>query len=251
MRVFPERSAARARELNLPDASAAYGDESTLGQAIARLASAPVSVLLIGEQGRGRRWAAEALHRRSGTPGPLLQLEPIEPPGTGTELERLLAELPGGALYVPDLAALPSCWQATLAEHAAAGSGPRLLAAIDGDPALRVACGQLRRDLHDSLLPLPVPPLCERPVDIVPTLRVLLRALAERRAVDPPAISEIACARLRAHGWPGDHAELEQLAERALALGSLEAAMRPFSRERVEPALRRNPRPGLGLESGR
>lgn len=250
MQDFAERSAARARALDLPDGSIAYGTDSQLGQAIERLASAPVSVMLIGEPGRGRRWAAGALHHRSSAPGPLLQLERVEPPGRGADLERLLAELPAGALYIPDIGALPACWQAALAEHAAGGTGPRLLAALDGDPQLRIARGELRRDLHDSLLPLPVPPLCERPSDIEPTLRVLLRTHAERHGGSSPPISEIACARLRSHGWPGDHAELEQLAERALALGSLEAAMRPLSRRRPERASPRAVQFGGGRESG-
>jgi DNA-binding NtrC family response regulator len=256
MQEFADRYAARARALDLPDASMAFAAESRLGEAIVRLASAPVSVMLIGEPGRGRRWAAAALHRRSSMPGPLLQLERVElaaagsDPG-GSDLERLLSELPGGALYIPDVSGFPACWQATLAEHAAAAAGPRLLAAIDGDPQLRIAGDELRRDLHDSLLPLPVPPLCERTCDIEPTLRVLLRAHADRHGVEPPAISDIARARLQAHDWPGDHAELEQLAERALALGSLEAAMRPLSRTAARRPSAPAVRFGGGLESGR
>jgi DNA-binding NtrC family response regulator len=161
----------------------------------------------------------------------MLQLETTRSASHGgRELPGLLDRLAGEALYVPALAELSGGCQITIAEHLAAGDTVRLIAAVAGNPDELVRAGLLRRQLVDSLFALAVPPLRERIEDLDVVLPQLLSASASRRGIAPPTVGDIVRVRLRAHQWPGDHAELEQFAERAIALGSLEVAARTLSR---------------------
>ena len=114
----------------------------------------------------------------------------------------------------------------------------RIVAATNRDIEAAVDAGTLRKDLLYRLdvVRIVVPPLRARPDDIV--------ALAERFgrvAADgaPVRFSADAIAALRAHSWPGNARELQNVVARAVALGSgpvLHARdLEPLSRAGSEP----------------
>ena len=96
----------------------------------------------------------------------------------------------------------------------------RILAATNRDLALGVTSGAFRQDLYYRLkvVELQVPPLRERPEDILPLARVLLAgsALAMKRTIS--GISPVAADQLMRYAWPGNVRELENTMERAVAL---------------------------------
>jgi DNA-binding NtrC family response regulator len=82
--------------------------------------------------------------------------------------------------------------------------------------------GRFREDLfyRVSVIPVAIPPLRERPDDILPLARHFL-ALASREAGKAPkALTPAAEQRLLTYGWPGNVRELRNLVERAVILSA-------------------------------
>ncbi|HEX2860920.1 MAG TPA: sigma-54 dependent transcriptional regulator [Lacunisphaera sp.] len=98
----------------------------------------------------------------------------------------------------------------------------RIIAASNQPLAQLTAAGKFREDLYHRLhlLHLTLPPLRERPDDIVPLARHLLRALAARHRAGALEFSSAAESALRAHSWPGNLRELAHEIERALIFSS-------------------------------
>jgi len=95
----------------------------------------------------------------------------------------------------------------------------RVLATTNRDLRQYVVDGNFREDLFYRLnvFPLCIPPLRERPGDILPLAEATIRKLhdGERCA---PTISECAASVLLAHTWPGNVRELENVLQRTLIL---------------------------------
>ena len=95
----------------------------------------------------------------------------------------------------------------------------RVIATSNRDLRAEVAAGRFREDLFYrlSVFPLQLPPLRERPEDILPLVR---QALARHcgAAASPPTLSSGACAKLLAHVWPGNVRELDNVIQRALVV---------------------------------
>ena len=96
----------------------------------------------------------------------------------------------------------------------------RVVAATNADLRARIADRRFREDLYYRLavVELRVPPLRERPDEVLPLARGFLRQAAERQGLAPPALATEAEAALRAHAWPGNVRELRNRIERAMAL---------------------------------
>ncbi len=95
----------------------------------------------------------------------------------------------------------------------------RVLATTNRNLREEVAAGRFREDLFYRLnvFPIALPPLRERPRDIMPLARYLLQqSLPKGRAL--PRFSQAAKQRLLAHRWPGNVRELDNLMQRALIL---------------------------------
>ena len=94
----------------------------------------------------------------------------------------------------------------------------RVLATSNRIMREQVSTGRFREDLYYRLnvFPIDLPPLRERPLDIVPIAQKLLErsALAYQRQV--PALSQSACEKLLTHSWPGNVRELDNVMQRAL-----------------------------------
>lgn len=93
----------------------------------------------------------------------------------------------------------------------------RVVSATHRDLQVLVREGKFREDLFYRLggATLELPPLRERPGDILPLAQAFLE-----RTHSGLALSEAACERLLAHRWPGNVRELEQVVARAAALAS-------------------------------
>jgi two-component system response regulator FlrC len=96
----------------------------------------------------------------------------------------------------------------------------RVIATSNRDLPTEVAKGNFREDLYYRLnvFPLEIPPLRERPDDIVPLARELLSRFAARAERGAVRLTPEAEACLRAHPWPGNVRELENALQRALIL---------------------------------
>jgi DNA-binding NtrC family response regulator len=109
----------------------------------------------------------------------------------------------------------------------------RIIAATNRDLRNLVIEGRFREDLFYRLnvLPLQVPPLRERPEDIVPLAEHFLSLYAARFHKKFRDLSEAARERLRHYLWPGNIRELKNLMERAVLLEdgeTLEAEQLPL-----------------------
>ena len=104
----------------------------------------------------------------------------------------------------------------------------RVVATSNRDLAAEVRAGRFREDLYYRLnvFPLAVPPLRQRPADIVPLARFLLGRSAAKTNLAVPQLSAGAAAALAAWSWPGNVRELDNVMQRALVIhngGTVEA----------------------------
>src|SRR4051794_18986139 len=96
----------------------------------------------------------------------------------------------------------------------------RVLAATNRDLGQAVADGTFRQDLYYRLkvIELRVPPLRDRPDDILPLARVLLADSALRMKRRISGLGPDAADQLVRYAWPGNVRELENAMERSVAL---------------------------------
>jgi DNA-binding NtrC family response regulator len=129
----------------------------------------------------------------------------------------------GGTLFLDEIGNLPLLGQAKLlrvletSRFERLGSSRerqvsvRVISATNADLSAMIRDGAFREDLYYRLnaIELSLPPLAERPGDILP--------LAEVFCAGKP-LSESACAALLRHGWPGNVRELRNVIQRAALL---------------------------------
>ena len=244
-----------------PTGAALVGRSPAWLEAVERLrlvAPAPTSVLILGETGSGKEQAARAIHQWSPRArGPFLamncsvlsrDLALAELFGhergafTGADRRRAgrfeLAD--GGTLFLDEVAELPAEAQAMLLRVLQEGSferlggsrtlhvDVRLIAATHRELEAEVAAGRFREDLFYRLgaYPVRLPPLRERPGDVLLLARHLLDRLRARLGMPGLALDPGAVELLERHHWPGNVRELGNVLERAAILaggGTIEA----------------------------
>jgi two-component system response regulator HydG len=143
-------------------------------------------------------------------------------------------ELAGrGTLYLDAVTRLSSAGQGALLRvveerrvtrlggTSAADVRARLIASSPTDVEGAVEDGTLRADLFHrlSVLPIKLPPLRERPEDILPLARACLAEVSERLERQPPRITADAEDALVRYHWPGNVRELRHVLERLLLAG--------------------------------
>ena len=217
-----------------------------------RLADVDSTVLVLGESGTGKDRIARFIHARSeraaapflavccgSIPEALLESELFghaRGAFTGADRDRMgLLEAAGaGTLFLDEVGEMPPAMQVKLlralqqreirrvGEHHGRPLRARVIAATHRDLAAAVAAGSFRRDLYYRLRVVErrVPPLRERPEDVLPLARSLLARAAARLGRPEPSIGAAAAACLRRHDWPGNVRELENAMERAVVLAS-------------------------------
>ena len=208
-----------------------------------------ITVLLTGESGTGKTFIAREIHRLS--PRAAEAFIPVSCPALPREL--LESELFGhergaftgataaragrfeqaskGTIFLDEIGDLPGELQPKLLtvlqdqEFFRVGgnrilrTGARIIAATNIDLQSRVADGRFREDLYYRLniLELHLPPLRERMEDIPSLVKAVLNRIACKRGVDQWSVTPAAIERLRAHPWPGNIRQMENVLERATA----------------------------------
>ncbi len=209
---------------------------------LTEVAGHDVPVLLRGESGTGKSVVARALHQTSSRSAHAFvtvdcsalasSLSPSFRADLATEADRagdfhaLVAAAAGGTILLREIAALPARLQAeTLrlaAETRRAGRRPRarVVASTQRDLEAAVASGQFRKDLlfRLNVVEISLPPLRERPEDILPLALCFLQAFARTEGVTVPDITARAQRALLAYAWPGNIRELRNAVQRGLVL---------------------------------
>jgi two-component system response regulator HupR/HoxA len=217
----------------------------------ARIARHDLSVLILGESGTGKELMARAMHYASprltqpfvvencaAIPDTLLESELFghkRGAFTGAHEDHvgLIQRAHGGTLFLDEIGETSPLFQVKLlrvlqeGELRPVGStrtvpvDVRVIAATHKRLEDEVQAGHFREDLYYRLagVTLQMPPLRERPGDIVPLAERLLADAAAELALPPAAFDDDARAVLMGYPWPGNIRELRNEIARALALG--------------------------------
>lgn len=214
-------------------------------------AAANTSVLLLGESGTGKSFAAQLIHARSRRArGPFVEINCAGLQATfldselfghekgaftdAKEAKRGLFEVADrGTLFLDEIGDLAPELQPKLLRvletrtfRRLGGTRElsvdvRLVAATNRDLETAVREGRFREDLFYrlSVFPLTIPPLRERSRDdVLELVHGSLRSLREHHGDAPGEITSRALDRLVAYAWPGNVRELRNALERALVL---------------------------------
>jgi len=213
-----------------------------------QIAPSDATALVIGETGTGKEIVARHIHGlspRRGEPFVAVNCGALSPTLVESELfghERgaftgALTSKPGwfesahgGTLFLDEIGDLPMLMQVKLLRVLqerevvrVGGRTPlpidvRLVAATNIDLEDAVKAGKFREDLYYRLnvAVLKLPPLRERPGDILPLARHFLTVYQRRLGLAEVRLDPDAVERLESHGWPGNIRELENVIHYAL-----------------------------------
>jgi DNA-binding NtrC family response regulator len=250
------RLRAELRRRSLPaDTHGIIGRSSAIEQVRRRIRQAASArlVLVSGETGTGKELVARAVHAQIDAAAPFVVVHcgalpeaMIESelfghvPGAfaGATVPRrgLLREAEGGILFFDEIAEVPLGLQSRLlrfldqgevrpvgSDHSARVEC-RILAATSRDLEDEVSVGRFRGDLMFRLdvFRIAIPPLRDRPEDVLPLCEFLLARLASRLDRPTPRLDPDALEMLQEHPWPGNVRELEHALERAMLLADLD-----------------------------
>ncbi|MCL2277007.1 MAG: sigma 54-interacting transcriptional regulator [Treponema sp.] len=218
---------------------------------IERAAKTDSSVLLLGESGVGKELFAERIHlksRRSAAafvrincaalPEGLLESElfgHVKGAFTNAIANRKgrfeLAD--GGTLFLDEIGDLPLALQAKIlrviqekkfekvGSDATVTVNVRIVAATNKNLEEQVRKNEFRSDLYYRLnvLPIYIPPLRERPEDIMELARFFLNNFMKETKKHFDGFSEDALDVMLSYSWPGNVRELQNCVERACVIG--------------------------------
>jgi len=232
-----------------------------------RVAASHLPVLLTGESGTGKSVLAACIHawseRRAGSFATLpcavladhLPESELLGQANGTIADRdtpgWVEAASGGTLFLDEVCDLPRRLQSELLrlladQHVGSAEGvpvgARVIAATSRNLEAEVSAGRFREDLFFRLnvIAIAMPPLRERPEDLVALTDHVLRRLAARYGHDAVRISPELRQVLVAYHWPGNTRELVNVLESAVVLSQgntitpLHLPDRLFSRPRNE-----------------
>ena len=233
-----------------------------------QVARADAPVLITGPNGAGKELIAGIVHANSAVrDGPFVAVNCGALPHDLVEAELFGAEAGaytgatrmregrfelahGGTLFLDEIGNLPLASQVKLlrvletGEFERLGSSRtrkvkvRLLSATNARLAEMIAAGSFREDLYYRLnvIEVALPPLAERPDDILPLAEHFLGGMA--------ALSEEARETLLVHAWPGNVRELKNAIERARLLcrdGVIDPADLNLPTRRIAPGAGNEP----------
>src|SRR6476659_1723395 len=217
-----------------------------------QIASSDASVLITGESGTGKEVLARFVHGRSNrSKKPLITVNCAAIPEnlleselfghekgafTGAIARRIgkFEEANGGTLLLDEISEMDARLQAKLLRaiqereiDRVGGAKPvkvdiRILATSNRDLAQAVKEGTFREDLlyRLNVVNLKLPPLRERPGDIIALAEHFVRKYAAANGAPERPLSAEAKRRLCGHRWPGNVRELENAMHRAVLLAS-------------------------------
>ncbi|MDZ4320300.1 MAG: sigma-54 dependent transcriptional regulator [Phenylobacterium sp.] len=215
-----------------------------------QVAASEASILITGESGSGKEVVARYVHQKSrraakpfisvncaAIPENLLESELFgheKGAFTGALARRIgkFEEATGGTLLLDEISEMDARLQAKLLRaiqereiDRVGGAKPvkvdiRILATSNRDLAQAVKDGTFREDLlyRLNVVNLRLPPLRDRPGDIVALAEFFVKKYAAANGVPEKPLSTEARRRLAAHRWPGNVRELENAMHRAVLL---------------------------------
>jgi DNA-binding NtrC family response regulator len=210
-----------------------------------RIAPADATVLIVGETGTGKELLARAVHRQSHRKGRFVTANCASIPpelinselfghekGAFTGAERsktgLVAHAHEGTLFLDEIGDMtPEAQQSLLRMLQEKRVRPvgsleemvvdvRVVAATNVPLDEAVRAGEFREDLFYRLdvIRMNVPPLRERPEDILFLFGHFSKRLAKHYGLNPPTFSDSFLDALLDYDWPGNVRQLENLSER-------------------------------------
>jgi DNA-binding NtrC family response regulator len=232
-----------------------------------KVAQAPTTLLITGESGTGKDHLARLVHElgpRRDAPYLKIDCASLPPQLAESELfghergaftgavERKLGrfELGGsGTIVLDEVAALSPNAQSkllrVLQERAFERLGgtetlrieARIIALTNVDLPAAVRAGSFREDLYFRLnvLTLTIPPLRERPADILPLADHFLAALRAAHGRPQVPLSEPARRMLAAYAWPGNVRELRNALEHAIVFSGVGRGSTSSGADVLEP----------------
>ncbi|WP_300727805.1 sigma-54-dependent Fis family transcriptional regulator [uncultured Bacteroides sp.] len=210
-----------------------------------QVAPTDLSVLVTGESGVGKESFPQIIHQFSRRKhGPYIAVNCGAIPegtidselfghekgaftGAISDRKGYFAEADGGTIFLDEVGELPLSTQARLlrvletGEYIKVGSSKvqktdvRIVAATNVNFADAIAEGRFREDLYYRLntVPIKVPPLRERPDDIVLLFRKFASDFAEKYRMPAIQLTEDAKQMLIAYPWPGNIRQLKNITE--------------------------------------
>jgi two-component system response regulator FlrC len=217
-----------------------------------QVAPSDASILITGESGVGKEVMARYVHQKSrrakrpfisvncaAIPENLLESELFgheKGAFTGAVARRIgkFEEADGGTLLLDEISEMDGRLQAKLLRalqereiDRVGGSRPvkvdiRILATSNRDLVAATRDGSFREDLlyRLNVMNLKLPPLRERPGDVIALADHFIRKYSAANGVPERALSAIARQRLLSHRWPGNVRELENAMHRAVLLST-------------------------------
>jgi transcriptional regulator with PAS, ATPase and Fis domain len=208
------------------------------------------TVLLLGESGTGKGFAAEWIHQHSpradqpfvevnaaGLSATFLESELFgHEKGAFTDARQmkrgLLEVADGGTCFLDEIGDLDPALQPKLLKVMESKTFRRLggtelikvdvriIVATNRDLAKQVQDGKFRQDLYYRLkvMPVMIPPLRQRPEDVVALADRFLREFSKKLGREAQELTPEALQMLRAYDWPGNVRELRNVIERAVIL---------------------------------
>jgi two-component system NtrC family response regulator len=220
-----------------------------VGKTIERVASADVSVMLLGASGTGKELLARAVHEKSGRKGEFIAINCAAIPETLLEAELFGYErgaftgavksnvgkiemAQGGTLFLDEVGDIPLPLQVKLLRflqerviERIGGRQPiavdtRIVCATHQDLEAMIADGRFREDLYYRLaeIVVKIPSLAERPGDAVLLARHFVNRFGKELNTKVQSLSADACAAIDSYPWPGNVRELENRIKRAVIM---------------------------------
>jgi DNA-binding NtrC family response regulator len=242
---------------NLPSGNEFVGQSNEMKKifsVIERLARVDTAVLIRGESGTGKELVAQSLHYNgprkdnrfvavncSAIPETLMESEFFgheKGAFTGADSRKIgkFQYAEGGTLFLDEIGEIPASMQVKLLrvlqekKFTPVGSNReiemnvRIVAATNRNLESMIKDGTFREDLFYRLnvLPIQLPALRERKNDIESLAKYFIEKFNSRYKKSIKSIQEDALTLLKAHRWPGNIRELENVLEHAFVLESSE-----------------------------
>jgi DNA-binding NtrC family response regulator len=217
--------------------------------AIQQIAASNFSVLIVGEKGTGKAWAARKIHELSGRSDrsfiyvdcAVMDAESIRREFSGSDgteassqrsRERLFEKANGGTIFFDQIDALPFGTQGEIARllkgksHPQTGGSPsapidvRFIASICRKPEAPAKGGVLPTEIHHrmSTIMINLPPLRERREDIPDLIEEFLLQSCQQLGRAVPNVSPEALNLCLKYTWPGNIQELKEAIEEAVTI---------------------------------
>ncbi|MPS48939.1 sigma-54 dependent transcriptional regulator [Methylobacillus sp.] len=221
---------------------------------IEKIAASNATALIIGETGTGKELIARHIHalsnRRDGpfqaincgafsetlVESELFGYERGAFTGATSAKTGWFESANGGTLFLDEIGDLPQSTQVKLlrvlqerevvrlGSRKATPIDVRLIAATNVDLEEAVRAGRFREDLYYRIkvVPIALPPLRERPGDILPLVEHFLNVYKSRLHTGIPKLAPETIQQLLHYPWPGNIRELENVIHRALLISTSE-----------------------------